>query len=371
MASIRKRGNTYEYRISHKVKEKYEYITKGGFQTEAEAKKEAKIVEGELIKNINYNKRNMDLKEYMMEYYENKRKPNVSPTTQKRYERNYKIFCQYFKNKKLKEISNYHYQDFLDDYGQNKSKESVAKIHSQIRAAFKYARANGYIDTDPTFDIKINYSVPPRPRELFFIHEHQFKALLKCITTDINVTNISKHLLLLACASGARFGELIALTFDDYNVFTQEININKSFDYITTFDFKETKTESGNRKVTIDDQTNKLMAKYISYQKLDSRNDTGFLFPSPDFPNQPISHRAVLNCLHNLCDLLNINKIGIHALRHSHASIMLLNGLSVEYISERLGHSSTETTRKYYLHIVEEMKKQSDKNVINLFKEMY
>ena len=306
-----------------------------------------------------------------MEYYTNKRKPKLTPGTQKRYEKNYLTFSNYFKNKKIKDIDNYDYQKFINWYSKGHAKGTVEKIHSQVRAAFKFARANGYIDIDPTFDIDLKYEVKAKPEEELYINEHEFIALIKSITEGITHDDINRHLILLACATGARFGELVALTFDDYNFFTQQITINKSYDYVTTMDFKEPKTESSIRKVTIDNKTNEILQKYVEYQKGDLRNVNHLLFPSPDLLIQPISHNAVLKELRRHCRKVGIQEIGVHALRHTHASLMLLKGLTVEYISERLGHSSIETTRKYYLHIVEEMKKKSDKKVLNVFNEMY
>ena len=47
--------------------------------------------------------------------------------------------------------------------------------------------------------------------------------------------------------------------------------------------------------------------------------------------------------------------IGAHGLRHTHASVLLSNGVSVASVSQRLGHSNMATTQKVYLHVIKEL----------------
>ena len=46
-----------------------------------------------------------------------------------------------------------------------------------------------------------------------------------------------------------------------------------------------------------------------------------------------------------------LKKIRVHDLRHSHASLLIELGVSVLYISERLGHENIETTLEIYAHL--------------------
>ncbi|MGO4942901.1 tyrosine-type recombinase/integrase [Ruoffia tabacinasalis] len=60
-----------------------------------------------------------------------------------------------------------------------------------------------------------------------------------------------------------------------------------------------------------------------------------------------------------------------HALRHTHASILLLKGVSLAYISKRLGHKDITMTANTYSHVLKELEAQSEKESADMFYGMY
>ena len=56
-----------------------------------------------------------------------------------------------------------------------------------------------------------------------------------------------------------------------------------------------------------------------------------------------------------------------HSLRHTHATMLLEAGESLEAVSKRLGHSSIVTTSKYYSNITEKGNSQMKNTLDNLF----
>ncbi|MGE7624162.1 tyrosine-type recombinase/integrase [Viridibacillus sp. NPDC096237] len=43
-----------------------------------------------------------------------------------------------------------------------------------------------------------------------------------------------------------------------------------------------------------------------------------------------------------------------HGLRHTHASVLLYQGISILYVSERLGYASIDITSSTYAHVLKE-----------------
>lgn len=63
------------------------------------------------------------------------------------------------------------------------------------------------------------------------------------------------------------------------------------------------------------------------------------------------------------CKNQDIPIISIHGLRHTHASVLLANGVSVASLSKRLGHADITTTQKVYVHVIQELEDR-DTNLI-------
>ena len=67
---------------------------------------------------------------------------------------------------------------------------------------------------------------------------------------------------------------------------------------------------------------------------------------------------------------LNIEPITIHGLRHTHASILLYEGVNVSYVSSRLGHGEIETTFNNYTHVIKELEERDQIKPADIFEKM-
>ena len=61
---------------------------------------------------------------------------------------------------------------------------------------------------------------------------------------------------------------------------------------------------------------------------------------------------------YNIIEKANLSKITFHDLRHTHATLMLENGMNPKIVSERLCHSSVRITLDTYSHALPNL--QSD-----------
>ena len=78
-----------------------------------------------------------------------------------------------------------------------------------------------------------------------------------------------------------------------------------------------------------------------------------------DKPAEVVRSRFMkLNVLERHCNRAKISVISVHGLRHTHASVLLLAGVSIASVARRLGHSSMTTTQKTDLHIIRELENQ-------------
>lgn len=58
--------------------------------------------------------------------------------------------------------------------------------------------------------------------------------------------------------------------------------------------------------------------------------------------------------------------MNFHALRHTHATLLLLAGTDIKTTSERLGHSSINITLNVYSHVLAEMDRTAAVDVENV-----
>ena len=62
----------------------------------------------------------------------------------------------------------------------------------------------------------------------------------------------------------------------------------------------------------------------------------------------------------NILQQLGIKEL-LHMLRHTHCSYLLAKGISIYYISKRLGHKNISVTTEVYSHLLEETYKEDEK----------
>ena len=54
-----------------------------------------------------------------------------------------------------------------------------------------------------------------------------------------------------------------------------------------------------------------------------------------------------------------MQRISFHGMRHTHATLLLLSGINVKIVSERLGHASIAITLDTYAHLLPGMQESA------------
>lgn len=149
--------------------------------------------------------------------------------------------------------------------------------------------------------------------------------------------------------TGMRLGEAAALQWDDIDFDTGLLSITKSLYYRSMDDYKfvEPKTQASIRTIVIDEDTIKELKEWKEVQKK-VLNDCGFVLT---YSGIPTSKSALPRALEKLAGLAGVHRIKIHALRHSHASLLISMGENPLIIKDRLGHEKIQTTLGTYGHL--------------------
>lgn len=241
---------------------------------------------------------------------------------------------------------------------------TLNELLTRFKAMMRWAYQNDYIDNISFLDKLVKFKDISKRDKIKnkFLEPHEISILLD----KIKSTNcwhwffFTKFLLL----SGLRPGEAVALNNDDIDLVKRIIYVNKTYDsankIITT-----PKTSCSIREVYIQDELLKLIndiTLYSNEKRLENNKDNSCLFVNPS--GNMIEYYAFCKFLRENSNLIQDKILTPHTLRHTHASLLLAEGVSVDTISRRLGHENSKITKEIYLHITEKLK-QKDNEQIN------
>jgi integrase/recombinase XerD len=195
-----------------------------------------------------------------------------------------------------------------------------------------------------TEQIHINININPRSDfseriqpEKIILTPAEIQALYR--VTEENILGYrDKAMLSIYYGCGLRRAEGIRLNIED-------IHINKSTVFI-----KKSKT-GRQRYVPMNKQVKNDIENYINRARiyLTTNKDEKALFLT--YRGKRISGNGMIRRLKHLTEKAEINKpVGLHTLRHSIATHLLLSGMTLENVSKFLGHHSLESTQ-IYTHI--------------------
>ena len=149
--------------------------------------------------------------------------------------------------------------------------------------------------------------------------------------------------------TGMRIGEASALQWSDIDFETGMLSITKTLYYKTMNDYKfvEPKTQASIRTRYIDSDTINELKAWKEVQKKVLPKCKLVL----SYNGTPTSKTTLPRALEKLAKLAGVHRIKIHALRHSHAALLISMGENPLLIKERLGHEKIQTTLGTYGHL--------------------
>ena len=171
----------------------------------------------------------------------------------------------------------------------------------------------------------------------------------------------------LLALSGLRFGEAAALKKSDVDYENQVIHITKTFDSVNEL-VTAPKSTCSIRDVYMQEELT-TVCKELNTEMLKRRlmnsikSSQLFLF---DDQGNHVHYYAYNKYLKENSLRLIGRKITPHALRHTHASLLLENGVSIDTISRRLGHENSKVTKEIYLHVTEKLKEKDNEKIAKI-----
>lgn len=233
---------------------------------------------------------------------------------------------------------------FINKLLKNYAPNSVRLYHKVFKIAVNAAVANKTIKENNFDRISISDKTGKTDN---FLSQTELTTLLSGAKDELNITTYS--MILFAANTGVRKGEAHGLQWKDINFNKQTIKIEHTRDQDGT---RSPKTSNSYRTIYVDDTTLAQLKKYkawckkklLSYGKHLDEND--FVFISYTRAN-PVSQMTINNALNKVINKTGIKRITAHGLRHTHATILLNNKVSIATVAKRLGNTAEEINRTY------------------------
>ncbi|HCT96369.1 MULTISPECIES: site-specific integrase [Vagococcus] len=253
---------------------------------------------------------------------------------------------------KLKQLTRPLYQELLNNFAIDHEKQTTTDFHFQLKGAILDAVEEGLLSNNPTRKVVIKGKLASY-KKIKYLSQFDLKKLLEVL--ELGSTVNEDWLFLLMAKTGIRFSEALALTPADFDFVTQQVNIQKTWAYKDRQGgFQPTKNKASQRRVSLDWKTNMQMAQ------LTQALSTGdLIFVKKKIYNSTLNHRLKRHCVR-----AGIPIISMHGLRHTHASLLLYEGVSIASVARRLGHADMTTTQKTYLHIIQELENQDTDKIM-------
>ena len=299
-------------------------------------------------------------------WYENHAKPTLRPTTQESYRRWIEVHiipaigriplnkltqadCQKFLNALKSDGRKSH----RDCKGTELAEKSVRNCYHVLKMSLDRAVTDGFIKKNPAIGCKLP---PLKAKEMKILSKEEIQRFLVQAKEEGLY-----ELFLLELTTGLRRGEILALTWDDLNVKTGELRINKQF---TPAGGKavvsEPKTKAAFRTIVLPPVMVNLL---MEYKKAVFSH---LMFPSRIKPEQPVDPGYVRKRLQQILERAGCKRVRFHDLRHTFATMSLEHGMDVKTLSTIIGHVSSQTTLNIYTHITGELQKWMQQKERNL-----
>lgn len=345
-------------------------IRKSGFNSKKEAGEAGLDLERKLKGGLNIAAPRRSFYDFFEKYIDIYITDKVAPATEQSYSETLSSIDKYFPFETIQNITPEDYQKGLNEYAKTHAKSTAKKFHTQIKASVKRGIFNGDIEKDFTQYAVVSGNKEEKKENEKYLSEKDLDKLLDYVETRLDPRYPNPYLIYTTTLTGMRFGEALGLTWNDIDFEHGIIDINKAWDYKRLHTFTKNKTLFSPRKLRV---TEDLLDTLKTYQieqidLLETKNKTNkhnLVFFSP-IDGVPTNDGANTRLKEYLKKLEITPLITMHGLRHTHASVLFRNGISVPTISQRLGHKNTTITYSTYIHIIRELEKDDEKALLKV-----
>jgi len=292
-------------------------------------------------------------------WYQNHSKPGLRPTTCQNYENwLYDHLIPGVGHIPLSKLTQSDLQQFFTDMKRNgrhnhveskgagMSDRSVRSCYAVCRMALDRAVLENLIRKNPAEGCKLP---PLKARDMQVLTCEEMQRFL------IQAKEEGMYeLFLLELTTGLRRGELLALRWDDLDMETGTLTIDRQIYPVKgKLIINEPKTKAAVRTIILPPPMLEVLKEYKE------QVFSPWLFPSRIKRSQPIDPGYIRKRLQVILERAGCKSVRFHDLRHTFATMALEHGMDVKTLSAIIGHVSSSTTLNIYAHVTDEMRQSA------------
>lgn len=235
------------------------------------------------------------------------------------------------------------------------TKTTLSAVRRTLRAAMTVAMKHGLCGDNP---VSKTFAPRVRRKPKVFFNAEQIQALLSALQGS-PIENLVKFTL----ATGLRIGEATAVRWDNVDFSRQTVLVDAQLQrFGKKLQLKPLKTEKGVRTMPLLGHSLDALTSEKARQVMEPyENPLRLVFLNPW--GRPMDPKFVNVCLHEALNAAKLAPTGMHSLRHSAATFLLMAGLNMHQVSRYLGHSQIALTSNLYGHVLDESMRATAKSL--------
>lgn len=326
---------------------------KRGFKTQQEAKKAYDLLMNNHSKRSISRSGTIDYETFLETYFLPDYRQSVRKRTYDNRESSIRLHFKYFFRMKISDISPAHVKKWQNKLTESYTNAYIRNIFGLFQKSLDLAVRLGFLSVNVA---KVAGNVKKERKNVDFWTLEEFQKVMSTFDTSDYYDHYAFMMIWLLFMSGLRLGEMQALEWIDVDFASKELFVNKSMFYknMNEFYVTEPKSLASNRVIILDDDTIKLLEKWKRVQE--EHGGSRYIISYNGLPTNKSASKHIIT---RHAELANVHKIKTHALRHSHASLLISLGENALVIKDRLGHEDVKTTLGTYGHLYS----NADKNV--------
>jgi integrase len=241
---------------------------------------------------------------------------------------------------RLTDVERRHVQALADRMlGESHSPSTIRNAVMPLRVIFRRALRDGLIGINPCTALELPAN---RSAGVQIVSDDDAAALIAALDSERD-----RALWATAFYAGLRAGELMALRWGDVDLTASELHVERSYDPKAR-QFIEPKSRAGRRRVPIAG----VLRGHLRELAIGSRRADTDALVFGDTPDKPFAYDAMLARVRANWKTSELAPIGLHAARHTAASVMIAAGVNVKALSTFMGHASITITLDRYGHLL-------------------